>query len=547
MSLVYQLPACEVIFIEESKNFKAPDNLYYNLKFGKCKDGKKKRDSYEPQTWDVIAFSYVIPSCIDDLNKPPIFYFPAIVTALGDEDNIIEIFTIKSVNIQEQKKKKDPLIVTFLINLTTNIRIWRALNVEKNLDIIKNILDAGSTAGDECGVCSYPDMLVLKHGSGIDLRTLDLNESQINAVLSSIATSTCCHKSSLRLIWGPPGTGKTKTIVTMLLVLLGMKCRTLTCAPTNIAVMQVASRLLKLVKGTIRKDQYGLGDIVLSGNEKRMKVDDHDGLFVIFLDHRVERLAECFAPLTGWRHQLNSMISLLEDPTDNYRRYLEGRKEGNEDGEDIQNLGSEDEDEPLSFLEFIRKRFSCIEKDLKNCIKNLCTHMPTSFLPAEVVVKMNRALELLISLKKSLYSDTYSNLGLKVAFDDCEDLAYKSSFSSASFIVSLSKECLQVLRLIHKEFSIPDFFEKGLIRNFCLENACHILCTASNSANLHEVKPFELVVIDEAAQLKECESAIPLELPSVRHAVLIGDELQLPAMVQSKVICSTLHFLSMIN
>jgi senataxin len=45
-----------------------------------------------------------------------------------------------------------------------------------------------------------------------------------------------------------------------------------------------------------------------------------------------------------------------------------------------------------------------------------------------------------------------------------------------------------------------------------------------------------LLVIDEAAQLKECESTIPLQLSGLRHAILIGDERQLPAMVQSKVI-----------
>uniref|UniRef100_A0A6N2N6Z5 DNA2/NAM7 helicase-like C-terminal domain-containing protein n=1 Tax=Salix viminalis TaxID=40686 RepID=A0A6N2N6Z5_SALVM len=47
--------------------------------------------------------------------------------------------------------------------------------------------------------------------------------------------------------------------------------------------------------------------------------------------------------------------------------------------------------------------------------------------------------------------------------------------------------------------------------------------------------PIKLLVVDEAAQLKECESTIPLQLSGLRHAVLIGDELQLPAMVQSKI------------
>lgn len=45
----------------------------------------------------------------------------------------------------------------------------------------------------------------------------------------------------------------------------------------------------------------------------------------------------------------------------------------------------------------------------------------------------------------------------------------------------------------------------------------------------------EVLVIDEAAQLKECESTIPLQLPGLHRAILIGDERQLPAMVKSKV------------
>ncbi|KAF6160459.1 hypothetical protein GIB67_019228 [Kingdonia uniflora] len=47
--------------------------------------------------------------------------------------------------------------------------------------------------------------------------------------------------------------------------------------------------------------------------------------------------------------------------------------------------------------------------------------------------------------------------------------------------------------------------------------------------------PFGLLVIDEAAQLKECETLIPLQLPEIQHAVLIGDEHQLPATIISKV------------
>jgi len=68
-----------------------------------------------------------------------------------------------------------------------------------------------------------------------------------------------------------------------------------------------------------------------------------------------------------------------------------------------------------------------------------------------------------------------------------------------------------------------------------------LFCTAASSARLHAVEHcrLEMLVIDEAAQLKECESNIPLQLPGLRHVVLIGDEKQLPALVKSEV-CSSL-------
>jgi senataxin len=49
------------------------------------------------------------------------------------------------------------------------------------------------------------------------------------------------------------------------------------------------------------------------------------------------------------------------------------------------------------------------------------------------------------------------------------------------------------------------------------------------------LNPLELLIVDEAAQLKECETLIPLQLPGIRQAVFIGDEYQLPALVKSKV------------
>lgn len=50
-----------------------------------------------------------------------------------------------------------------------------------------------------------------------------------------------------------------------------------------------------------------------------------------------------------------------------------------------------------------------------------------------------------------------------------------------------------------------------------------------------ETTPFDVLIIDEAAQVRECESVIPLRLHGFRHAILVGDDCQLQPIVQSHV------------
>ncbi|KAF9624450.1 hypothetical protein IFM89_011458 [Coptis chinensis] len=607
MMLLFQAPICEILYVKIGKHDK---DLLYDIKIETRRDEKDKRDVYEPQKGDVIALSDVRPMCVDDLNRPPRFYVSGLVVRGVDDDspNMLQILTSKPISFKERKENGETLFATFLINITTNNRIWRALQGENEHNMIKEVLNADSKVGEWCDVCSFQEIHVLRQDLNVKFRSMNLNESQMDAVLSSIETRQCKHRNSIRLIWGPPGTGKTKTVATLLWALLRMKCRTLTCAPTNIAVVEVASRLLKLVRDSFRRDLYGLGDVVLFGHKERMKIDDNDYLLVIFLDYRVDRLAECFAPVTGWRHRVDSMISLFEDPSKEYDLYLEETKRKKEEQDDqkekkkrvrqketgkqgkieeqfIKSTGSEGEvdktkennkgrddhkerkkhvrqkgerkqgeievessksilsegkvDETtetiLTFSEFIRKQFRCIARDLKYSICNLCAHLPTSVMPIRVVKKMTRILMLLKSLKASLCSNKFCNQELEKIFISSEDPTYTSSRSSVTLLTNDTKECLQLLKSIRGELSLPDYCDKSLITRFCLQNTCLVFCTASRSAILDDIRSFETLVIDEAAQLKECESAIPLQVSCATHAILVGDERQLPAMVKSKI------------
>lgn len=72
---------------------------------------------------------------------------------------------------------------------------------------------------------------------------------------------------------------------------------------------------------------------------------------------------------------------------------------------------------------------------------------------------------------------------------------------------------------------------------FCIENARVVFCTVSSTATRQVLQSgaFDLVVVDEAAQLVEAEAILALQLSGIRRMVLVGDPNQLPATIFSKV------------
>ncbi|KAH7852086.1 hypothetical protein Vadar_020463 [Vaccinium darrowii] len=608
-------PTRETWTVTISKDFKPPKDLYYNIHLSR-KRHTANEGLYEPEVGDLIALTEVRPKSINDLDRPESPYLIALVQRCESGSEKIEIRTSRPIVLDEYgdrrwNKKKRSLVAVYLTTIIPNLRIWTALKSElegDNMNIIKRVLQPDSTIEESCSSClseeSNQAVLSIVNNA---LSSFELDNSQQGAVLSCVDTTQCPHQNTVKLIWGPPGSGKTKTVASLLFVLLRIKCRTLTCAPTNIAVFGVASRLMSLVSHALEYDTYGLGDIVLFGKGERMKIDDPEDLFRVFLDNRVSALASCLAPKSGWKHNVDSMICLLEEPEEMYRLYLEEVKKNNkeydkEEGEEeetsfrnrIANCDKreiwrrtivltlegnentekrkeepskgkeklkfdereekdnstrsnkqkeenvEKDEDPMTFEDFFQKRFELIENQLIVCTKNLYTHMPTSFISVEVVKKMIKALDLLKSIG-NMYSHAVANKGLKEVLNGVDEVG--NIIKHSKNLSSSETECIEILKFLSETLNLPNFAEHYEVRSFCLQNAYLIFCTASNSAKLHseEMRPLELLVIDKAAQLKECESTIPLQLSGLRHAILVGDERQLPAMVQSK-ICQPAEF-----
>ncbi|KAI3817039.1 hypothetical protein L1987_10826 [Smallanthus sonchifolius] len=149
----------------------------------------------------------------------------------------------------------------------------------------------------------------------------------VGAIRAALGKTECCHGSFVEQIWGSPGTGKTTTVSVLLFILLQMNRRTLACAPTNVAIVQVASRVVNLVKGSFTTTTasgdffYCIGDVLLFGNKQRLKGGAE--IEEIYLENRVKKLIECLGSTTGWKHCIRSMVDLLENCVSQYHVFVE--------------------------------------------------------------------------------------------------------------------------------------------------------------------------------------------------------------------------------
>ena len=377
---------------------------------------------------------------------------------------------------------------------------------------------------ESCELCSEGSSGVCTENFGTTLVS-NLNKSQIVAVSACLRKIHCSHKSSLELICGPPGTGKTRTVSALLCSLLGTNIRTLTCAPTAVAVKEVASQVMKHFKESFetgtQKDSSirSLGDLLFFGDYDSTSVGSE--LKEIYLDHRVERLAKCFEPLNGWRQSFKSMIGFLQEGV-SQDRVTECNK---------------------SYLQLAREQFTSTSLHLREVVTILSTHIPKSFILEQNFQAMLSLLDFLSSFEYLLHQDDMVSDDLENLFAGKENVKHSDSSKAlvaSSTLIGIRSICLNILKSLRMsldKLQFPKDNRKDLLMEFCLQTASSIFSTACDSHKLHlvDIKPLDVLVIDEAAQLKESESTIPLQLPGIKLAILVGDKFQLPSTVKSKV------------
>ncbi|CAN1143688.1 TPR and ankyrin repeat-containing protein 1 [Linum perenne] len=528
LEVISKAPFADVKGFEECKPY---GTCSYDVAIGdwKNRNGSSGNELYKTLPGDIVVFADAKPETVSDLQRVGRRWSFAVVTSIPDDDdygtvgNEFKVQASKGLEVGEEVRQS--MTVIYLINITTNRRIWNSLFMSRNLNVINNVLSEDTLVNANCSVCYN------QKDSDLNIGCSNLNSSQNESVFACLRRVRCNHVSGLELVKGPPGTGKTSTVSTLLVALLRRKCRTLTCTPTNVAVKEVATRVFKNLKKSAESDDgfpIPLGDILLFGNNDRLKIDNGSEVEEIYLEHRVRKLGQCFGSIDGWQSCLSSAIDFLENSVDHFGVHQE-------------NARTTDGKLYKSFLDFARDRFCSTVSAFKNCMTTLCTHLPASYMGLEISEDFRCLTVLLDSFESFLFCGGAWSNELEQIFTSPELVEHSSnSFAASSIEICVKRtQCISALKALNRRLRMvkfPSVRNKYGIQEFCFQNASLIFCTASSSYKLHSVdmEPLEVLVIDEAAQLKECESTIPLQLPGIRHAILIGDECQLPAMVRSK-------------
>ncbi|KAH7664506.1 P-loop containing nucleoside triphosphate hydrolase protein [Dioscorea alata] len=487
-------------------------------------------EGYIPKRGDIILLSSVRPRNIY-VPIPGPLYRIAVVSKGGDDEDRLpsdEFIISASRSIEDDlyhkiKKGKSPLFAVYLLNFSTHNRIWQAIDFEsatkRNLTLINEIFNDKSLVFKAEGEYQQAEVVGNIHDDNIPqiLNSFKLNESQSNAVLACVSSVQSREKCSIDLVWGPPGTGKTQTTSALLWILKEMNCRTLICAPTNTAVKEVALRYLNLLE--MNAEGIGtcpLGDVVLFGNKDSLSIGDN--LQDVFLDYRVEELAKWFKQTTGWSYCLCSMLEFFENCLSLYE------------------AASYDNSEAETLKSFIRRKFSFNSERLSDCLKTFRMHLPSAFISEASSRDIVVLLDLLQEFGRLLCRNVSIRVLEEVFKSACE--VVDENRSTISRLRNCRANCVQVLHRLESGLNLlHDIYSEKSIRELCLRHASHMFSTVSSSSKLFNVKRMknlDVLVIDDAAQLRECETLIPLQLSGVRHTILIGDECQLPAMVRSK-------------
>ena len=332
-----------------------------------------------------------------------------------------------------------------------------------------------------------------------------LNESQRLAICRCVRACGAGLLSAIQVVHGPPGTGKTATLVALLSTLLtagnGKKRRVWVAAPTNQAICEVARRACRdlVLDQNSNVEPF---ELVLIGDESRLVFNGPSNLKLLHLDSRVERLLNAQTSWNGCLSAIRAFNALTLDPRQSAQATPASKTF------DVWDQALK------SLLESCSK---CIES-----ARVVASEIPLAALPTAARLAMKEAAGVLVRFVGEL--KTILSVPNQQQFE---------------LVGAAHSRLMDRLKLLTGRVHLRS--ERKEMREMVLTGARVLFSTVSTAGSLelqrlkHDNEDFvvDMAVVDEATQLVEASTAIMLS-PGLGCLVLAGDHKQLPPTVISR-------------
>nr|TKW40193.1 hypothetical protein SEVIR_1G230100v2 [Setaria viridis] len=427
----------------------------------------------------------------------------AIVVGVGRNTGFHRSFRLLIPHYHNNVKFDAIKEVTFLTNIMEGINLSKAMRYIKRggSAAVESVLCIAGKVEKKCILCDE-----LAQGEFVHAKRF--NDEQLNAVKCITSKLLCPHINALEILWGPPGSGKTRIAIGIIQSMFNRRSRMLVCLPSEKYILRFLHSLKDIYPS------FNLSMVLVLNDVNAMKNCS------IFGETSLESRAHVlFCCTYMWGKLLKETAFVLE-----MKPYCKDNCDHEGQICTISNLAV------FSSVAF-RKKVRALASDIRKCSKAMLGSLLANKLSDNDIDNVNKLNNELSCFDNLLLEATMTNSEVHRHLVS----EFTRSGNTEPLIASRAK-CLQLIEILIDSVVLPQLEDINDMEEFCIANSCIIISTPSCSSRLLGLKSYsvDVLVVDDAAQIRESDLLIPLSL-TPRHIVLLGDHLHLQSIVKSEV------------
>ncbi|KAI3778679.1 hypothetical protein L2E82_08062 [Cichorium intybus] len=191
MEMMYRAPFAEISSVRKAKG---KEKMMYDVTVGTWRNSERGKEPYRTLPGDLLLLANKGPGSVSDLQSVGSTWAFLLVSYTKDDDSGNDGASVQFKVAASQKVEiHDGMFVVFLMNITTQKRIWNSLHKHANLDIIKEILYPDSVIKEnyEAAQMKESEAIIPLQIPGMRHAILIGDECQLPATVKSNVSSEC--------------------------------------------------------------------------------------------------------------------------------------------------------------------------------------------------------------------------------------------------------------------------------------------------------------------------------------------------------------------